>query len=83
MQVIPILTQNVLKTSCLAVLAAILWLVIRLWSASRRLPGMPPGPPTIPFLGNAHQIPQTGIAKKYVTMSIQPDLEPSLHETCN
>jgi hypothetical protein len=27
---------------------------------------MPPGPPTIPILGNAHQIPSTGLYKQLV-----------------
>jgi hypothetical protein len=31
----------------------------------KRLPNMPPGPPTIPFLGNALIIPPEGFYKKY------------------
>ena len=37
----------------------------RLLQIGRRHPRMPPGPPTIPILGNAHQIPITGLGKKY------------------
>lgn len=36
----------------------------RLLKIGSRHPRMPPGPPTIPILGNAHQIPITGLGKK-------------------
>ncbi|RVX71104.1 hypothetical protein B0A52_03470 [Exophiala mesophila] len=39
----------------------------RLLQIGRRHPRMPPGPPTIPILGNAHQIPITGLGKKFKT----------------
>ncbi|OAL22040.1 hypothetical protein AYO20_11276 [Fonsecaea nubica] len=37
----------------------------RLFQVGRRHPRMPPGPPTIPILGNAHQIPITGLGRKF------------------
>ncbi|KAK5721161.1 hypothetical protein LTR17_014802 [Elasticomyces elasticus] len=49
--------------------AASLVLVVCLWRLSRmgaRDPRLPPGPPTIPILGNAHQIPTTGLGKKFL-----------------
>ncbi|KAF2752798.1 cytochrome P450 [Pseudovirgaria hyperparasitica] len=42
--------------SCLAI-----YNILRL---GRREKGLPPGPPTIPILGNAHQIPSTGLHLK-------------------
>jgi hypothetical protein len=42
----------------------------RLLQVGKRDPRMPKGPPTIPILGNLHQIPPTGLYKK----SIKPHL---------
>lgn len=38
----------------------------RLVVRSKRQRDMPPGPPTVPILGNAHQVPLTGMYKQYV-----------------
>lgn len=37
----------------------------RLLQIGKRDPRMPKGPPTLPILGNAHQIPTTGLGKKF------------------
>jgi hypothetical protein len=45
------------------IVAYCVWKLLRL---GRRDPRLPPGPPTVPILGNAHQIPLTGLGKKLV-----------------
>lgn len=48
-------------------IASALLLLAAVWRLSRigkRHPRMPPGPPTVPLLGNALQIPKTGLGKK-------------------
>lgn len=53
----------------LITIGALLLLSYGIWKLSRvgrRDPRLPPGPPTIPILGNGHQIPLTGLGKKFV-----------------
>ncbi|KAK7206979.1 putative cytochrome P450 oxidoreductase [Myxozyma melibiosi] len=45
-----------------AVLALGIYKVLRI---GRRKPGMPPGPPTLPVLGNFHQIPSSGLYAQF------------------
>lgn len=35
-----------------------------LLQVGKRDPRLPPGPPTVPVLGNLHEIPTTGLGKK-------------------
>ena len=45
--------------------------IYRLLQVGKRDKRMPPGPPTIPVLGNFHQIPSTGLYKQYVYLENQ------------
>lgn len=40
------------------------FIVYKLLQVGRRDPRLPPGPPTVPVLGNAHLIPTTGLGIK-------------------
>ncbi|CZR64449.1 related to O-methylsterigmatocystin oxidoreductase [Phialocephala subalpina] len=46
-------------------LSLIAYSIYRISRIGRRHPRMPKGPPTIPFFGNALQIPTTGLGKKF------------------
>lgn len=45
--------------------AVVPYVIYRLSQVGKRDSRLPPGPPTVPILGNAHQIPTTGLGKKY------------------
>lgn len=47
-------------------LAFLIYFAFKLITMGRREKGLPPGPPTVPILGNLHQIPLTGIHTKYL-----------------
>lgn len=48
----------------LVALAVAAFGISKLLSIGKRDPRLPPGPPTVPVLGNAHMIPTTGIGLK-------------------
>ncbi|KAF2179307.1 cytochrome P450 [Zopfia rhizophila CBS 207.26] len=47
------------------IILAVAALVYRLLQVGKRDPRMPKGPPTLPIIGNAHQIPATGLYKQF------------------
>lgn len=46
------------------ILACVILVGYKLFRIGRRDPSLPPGPPVVPVLGNAHLIPTTGISLK-------------------
>lgn len=42
----------------------LLYGIYRLFQVGKRDPRLPPGPPTVPILGNMLEIPSTGLGKK-------------------
>ena len=60
-----------------AAVAFILLGIYRILQVGKRDPRMPPGPPTVPILGNAHQIPRTGLYKQYVPDNPSSPLRPA------
>jgi len=50
-------------------------LTYRILQIGKRDPRMPKGPPTLPVLGNAHQLPTSGLYKKYAIFLVLPGVD--------
>jgi hypothetical protein len=71
-QILDIVSNNQLlngpirsKLPAVAVASILLYGFIKTIRIGHRDKRLPPGPPTLPILGNLHQIPITGMYKKY------------------
>jgi hypothetical protein len=66
MDILPSFMQTASQTTAVvAAIGAVFILgVYRLLQIGKRDPRMPPGPPTVPILGNFHQIPSSGLYAK-------------------
>lgn len=56
---------------CVPIVILVMAVLFKYFLASRRPNDFPPGPPTVPFLGNITQVPRTKAFLKYAT-NIQP-----------
>ncbi|KAK7036078.1 cytochrome P450 [Favolaschia claudopus] len=63
----PLLTKTLLWGTGLYVFRT----VFSLYTSSRRQPGLPPGPPTAPFVGNAHIFPREQLQYKFTEWARQ------------
>lgn len=64
---VSIISFQVLLSLSACVVVAVLW---KYFWASKRPMNFPPGPPTSPFVGNLHQLPQSKAFLKYYNFSL-------------
>lgn len=64
----PVNNMSLLSMTVLAVL--VVWIVHRIRKLGSREQGLPPGPPTLPLIGNLHVYPTTHAHLKYVSISM-------------
>ncbi len=57
-----------------ALIAVGIQIMLKYYFASQRPKNFPPGPPTIPFLGNLGQLPKTKLFLKFVSLLFQSSL---------
>lgn len=46
----------------------LVYVLLKLKDIGKREDGLPPGPPTVPLLGNAHLMPRKNVHEKYATL---------------
>ena len=62
----------------LVLFALVVWLLARAYRFGSRERGLPPGPPTLPVIGNLHVFPSTRAYLKYVCASPYGKIYPKL-----
>lgn len=64
----PMASSSIILCASILVIAVGLYKLLAIGSRDKRLP---PGPPTLPILGNLHLVPKTGLGLKYAQVQLQ------------